>query len=248
MDGGLSGRAALVTGAARGIGFEIARRLAEAGALVAVADIDGEAARAAAEAVSSNALALVCDVADEDSARRAVEIAENELGPLTILVNNAGICPLTAFDQVTRREWDRVLAINLTGAFLMSQAAFRSIAGAGPRGRIINISSVGGQMGGVMVGVHYAAAKAGLIGLTKSLARLLAPSRGTANAIAPGTSATEMTAAWGDEILAGVTAKIPLGRLCAAEEIAAAALFLAGDEAGFITGATLDVNGGLYLR
>ncbi len=141
-----------------------------------------------------------------------------------------------------------MLAVNLTAAFLTSQEAYGQIQAAGKQGRIVNLSSVGGQMGGVLVGVHYAASKAGLVGLTKSLARLLAPTGGTANCVAPATTATDMTAAWGAELQERVRSQIPLGRLGTPEEIAAAVCFLCTDEAAFITGATLDVNGGLYLR
>lgn len=248
MTGKLEGRAALVTGAGRGIGLEIARALSEEGAPVTLADIDGAALRMAAKSLGGQVLPLKCDVTRESDVRRAVAATVGRFGNLSILVNNAGICPLTPFGEVTRKEWERVLAVNLTAAFLLSQEACPHIRVAGTHGRIVNLSSVGGQMGGVLVGVHYAASKAGLLGLTKSLARLLAPSGATANCVAPATTATDMTAAWGDELQARVRSQIPLGRLGAPQEIAAAVRFLCTDEAAFITGATLDVNGGLYLR
>lgn len=248
MSGQLNGRAALVTGAARGIGLEIARMLYDEGAAVSVADIDAAALRAAAKSIGDGALPLRCDVTRESDVHRAVATTASRFGELTILVNNAGICPLTPFGETSRKEWDQVLAVNLTAAFLTSQAACPHIQAAGKRGRIVNISSVSGQMGGVLVGVHYAASKAGLIGLTKSLARMLAPSGGTANCVAPATTTTEMTAAWGEERQDRVRAQIPLGRLGTPQEIAAAVCFLCTDDAAFITGATLDINGGIYLR
>ncbi len=248
MSGQLSDRVALVTGAARGIGLEIARALYDEGAAVTLVDIDGVALRAAVKSIGDGALPFRCDVTREVDVRRAIAATVDRFGELTILVNNAGICPLTPFGQVSRKEWDQVLAVNLTAAFLTSQEAYPHIQVAGKRGRIVNISSVGGQMGGVLVGVHYAASKAGLIGLTKSLARLLAPSGGTANSVAPATTATDMTAVWGEELQERVRAQIPLGRLGTPQEIAAAVRFLCTDDAAFITGATLDVNGGMYLR
>ncbi|MGE5603722.1 MAG: SDR family NAD(P)-dependent oxidoreductase [Nitrososphaerales archaeon] len=248
MSGQLSGRVALVTGAARGIGLEIARALYDEGAAVTLADIDGLALRAASKSLGGAAFPLRCDVTRESDVRRAVAATASRFGALSILVNNAGICPLTPFGEVSRKEWDRVVAVNLTAAFLTSQEAYPHIQVAGNRGRIVNISSVGGQMGGVLVGVHYTASKAGLIGLTKSLARSLAPSGGTANCVAPATTATEMTAVWGEELQDRVRSQIPLGRLGTPQEIAAAVRFLCTDDAAFITGATLDVNGGLYLR
>ena len=134
-------------------------------------------------------------------------------GGLDILVNNAGICPLSPFAEISEAEWDRVLAVNLKGAFLCCQAALPHLRQAGRRGRIINIASVGGQMGGVLVGAHYAASKAGLIGLTKSLAKLLAPDGVTVNCVSPATTSTDLTAAWSDEMQARVRAQIPLGPL-----------------------------------
>jgi 3-oxoacyl-[acyl-carrier protein] reductase len=248
MTGKLTGRAALVTGAARGIGLEIARALHEEDAWVTLADIDGAALRAAAKSLGASVLPLRCDVTREADVRRAVAATVGRFGNLSILVNNAGVCPLTPFGEVSRKEWERVLDVNLTGAFLISQEAYPHIRVAGKHGRIVNLSSVGGQMGGVLVGIHYAASKAGLIGLTKSLARLLAAHGATANCVAPATTATDMTAAWGKELQGRVRSQIPLGRLGAPEEIAAAVRFLCTDDAAFITGATLDVNGGLYLR
>jgi 3-oxoacyl-[acyl-carrier protein] reductase len=239
-----SRRVALVTGAARGIGLAIARALADEGASVAMAD--SQDLRALSRPVRS--LAITADVTRPDEVGQAVKTTVAAFGRLDILVNNAGICPLTPFAEISPDEWDRVLAVNLKGAFLCCQAALPHLRRAGSDGRIINIASVAGQMGGVVVGAHYAASKAGLIALTKSLARLLAPDGVTVNCIAPAATATDLTAAWPGELQGRVQSQIPLGRFAQADEIAAAVCYLASDAASFITGATLDLNGGLYLR
>jgi 3-oxoacyl-[acyl-carrier protein] reductase len=244
----LGGRVALVTGAARGIGLATARALAQRGASVALVDIDGRALDGAATACGRNAIALESDVSHLAEVQSAVDTTAGRFGALDILVNNAGICPLTPFAEIPEDEWDRVMAINLKGAFLCCQASLPYLRRSGRRGRIINIASVAGQMGGVLVGAHYAASKAGLIALTKSLARLVAPDGVTVNCIAPATTESDLTAAWPEALRAQVRGQIPLGRLATPEEIAEAACFLAEGGAAFITGATLDVNGGLYLR
>jgi 3-oxoacyl-[acyl-carrier protein] reductase len=244
----LSGRAALVTGAAHGIGLGVARALSGCGVRVAMVDVDESLLQLAAGSVGVSALALAADVSREEQVRRAVETAVQEFGGLDILVNNAGICPMSAFPDISETEWDRVLDINLKGAFLFCQTALPALRRSGARGRIINISSVAGQMGGVSVGAHYAASKAGLIGLSKSLAQFLAQDRVTVNCLAPSTIETDMTSSWTRQDVERVQSKIPLGRLGQLEEIAEAVCFLASDGAGFITGATLDINGGLYLR
>ena len=237
-------RSAIITGGARGIGRAIGKAFAAEGARVALTDIDASALEAAGQELQ--ALAVVTDVADEGSVQAMVEQVMKSYGRIDILVNNAGICPLTPFESIRRADWDRVLAINLTGAFLCSQAVVPSMTRAG-YGRIINISSVAGKMGGVTVGAHYAASKAGLLGLTWSLARLYAPFGITANAIAPVTIETELTRDWSKQALEQIRQSIPLGRLARANDVAAAAVFLASEEAGFITGEVIDVNGGFLM-
>jgi 3-oxoacyl-[acyl-carrier protein] reductase len=187
-------------------------------------------------------------VSRQDDVRCAIDRTVEHFGALDILVNNAGICPLRDFADVTEEEWDRVLDINLKGAFFCCQTALPHVRNSGERGRVVNISSVAGQSGGVLAPVHYSASKAGLIVLTKTLARILASDRATVNCVAPGTTATDLTDAWGEDLRERVKAAIPLGRLGQPEEIAEAVCFLVSDRAAFITGATLDVNGGLFIR
>jgi len=239
----LQDRVAIITGGARGIGHAIGRAFAHQGARIVLADIDPAVQDAAREI---NARGMIANVADENSVNALVKSTFEQFGRIDILVNNAGICPLTPFESITRAEWERVLAINLTGAFLCSQAVVPIMKQA-RYGRIVNISSVAGKMGGIAVGAHYAASKAGLLGLTKSLARIYAPFGITANAIAPATIETDMTRGWSVETLERLRQANPVGRLGQPQDVAAAAVFLASDEASFITGEVLDVNGGFLM-
>jgi 3-oxoacyl-[acyl-carrier protein] reductase len=244
----LTGRVAFVTGAARGIGLAVATELSQRGASVALADVDVPALQTATRPLGDRALAVEADVSRQDEVRRAIERTVEHFGGLDILVNNAGICPLRDFADVTEEEWDRVMAINLKGALFCCQAALPHLRMSGNQGRVVNISSVAGQSGGVLAPIHYSASKAGLIVMTKTLARILAPDRATVNCVAPGTTATDLTDAWTEETRERVRTAIPLGRLGRPEEIAEAVCFLVSDKAAFITGATLDVNGGLFIR
>jgi 3-oxoacyl-[acyl-carrier protein] reductase len=166
-------------------------------------------------------------------------------GQIDILVNNAGIAPMTPLEEITVEEWDLVLSVNLKGTFLCSQAVIPTLREQGS-GKIINISSSAGQMGGLAVSTHYSASKAGVLGLTKTLARNLAPHI-QVNAIAPGTTESEMTREWGKETIAGLVRQIPARRLGQPSDVAAVALFLASDDSSYITGQTLSVNGGLLM-
>ena len=248
MNGELGGRTALITGAGRGIGLAIATALSADGAAVALLDIDASDLQAAAASIGDQALAIQADVRRLAEVREAVERTNQHFGGLDILVNNAGVCSLTGISEITEDEWDRMLNINLKGAFFCCQAALPYLRLSGRGGRIVNMASVAGQSGGVTVGVHYSASKAGLIGLSKSLAQMLAADGVTVNCVAPGTIASDMTLGWSEDIQSELIRAIDLGRYGQPEEIAAAVRYLVSDAASFITGATLDINGGLYYR
>jgi len=250
MTAALDGRVALITGAGSGIGKAIAHIFAQNGAAVVLVDIDlvsAEKATSEIEGQGGRALAMKCDVTESVQVQRAVQETIQKFKGLHILVNNAGVSPLRAFEQISLEEWNRVLAVNLTGPFLFCQVALPHLRKAGSKGRIINIGSLAGQTGGIMVGAHYAASKGGLMVLTRQLAKILAPDGVTVNNISPGTTDTTLTQAWSEETRQSLISQIPLGRLGKPEEVASLALFLASDEAGFITGATMNVNGGLFI-
>ncbi len=242
----LSGRVAIVTGAARGLGRAIAETLAAAGAKVACVDGNVDVLDqtvAGLKAAGRTAIALACDVTDSRRVGEVVDEVIKELGGLDILVNNAGITRDNVVLRMKDEQWDAVIGINLKGTFLFSRAAARPMIKA-HRGRIINIASVSGLMGNPGQ-ANYSASKAGVIGLTRTIAKELAGRNVTVNAVAPGFIATEMTAALGDEVLEEVKKRIPLGRLGEPQDVADAVLFLASDGAAFITGQVLTVDGGL---
>ncbi len=244
----LDGRIALVTGASQGIGRTCAVELAKAGATVALAarNVD-KLAEVAAEIVAAGgkAQAFALDVASEESIKECAKAVIAALGTVSILVNNAGITRDILAMRMKRKDWDDVLTTNLTGAFLMTQAVMSTMVKA-RWGRIINITSVVGETGQAGQ-ANYAASKAGLIGLTKALARELASRTITVNAIAPGFIETAMTGILNDEQRAAMMGIIPLNRAGTELDVAHAATFLASDEASYITGHTLDVNGGMYM-
>lgn len=241
-------KSAIITGAARGIGLEIAWSLAKSGVKVALIDLDEEKVMRATQQLNDAGYEAICmavDVSDESQVKAMARQVLIRLGRIDILINNAGICPITSVEAITSQEWDLVLGVNLKGAFLCSQAVIPALREQG-RGKIINIASSAGQMGGLAVGLHYSASKAGLFGLTKGLARILAPDI-QVNAVSPGTTESEMTTGWTQEAIDGIVSKIPAGRLGRPADVAAAVSFLASDEANFITGQTLSVNGGLLM-
>ncbi|MDD2804382.1 MAG: 3-oxoacyl-[acyl-carrier-protein] reductase [Elusimicrobiales bacterium] len=245
----LEGKAALVTGAARGIGLEIAAAFAAEGAAVAVADLSLEESAAAAAEIAAKtgarAIGLGLDVTKEADCERALAETEKAFGKVDILVNNAGITKDNLVLRMKETDFDAVISVNLKGAFLMAKAASKLMLKA-RAGRIINISSVVGQSGQAGQ-ANYSASKAGLIGLTKSLAREFAPRQVLVNAVAPGFIRTRMTDGLKDEAKAKISEMIPLGRMGEPGEVAKAALFLAGDDSAYITGQVLAVNGGLYM-
>ena len=241
-------RIALVTGASQGIGRAIALRLAANGAHVALAarNMD-KLAEVAAEIAAAGGVAhsFALDISNEESIKACAKTVIAHFGRVEILVNNAGITRDTLSMRMRRHDWDDVLTTNLTGAFLLSQACMSTMLKS-RWGRIINITSVVGETGQAGQ-ANYAASKAGLIGLTKSLARELASRSITVNAVAPGMIATAMTEVLTDEQKAAMAAQIPVGRAGTDVEIAAAVAFLASEDAAYITGHTLDVNGGMYM-
>ena len=243
-----AGRVALVTGASQGIGRAVALRLAAEGASVALAarSLDKlEAVAAEIAAAGGTARAFPLDMADEASIKACVKNVVAAFGKLEILVNNAGITRDILALRMKRHDWDDVLTTNLTGAFLMTQACMSPMLKA-KWGRVINITSVVGETGQAGQ-ANYAASKAGLIGLTKSLARELGSRAITVNAVAPGFIETAMTAILTDEQKLAMTSQVPLARPGTDHDVAAAVAFLASDDAAYITGHTLDVNGGMYM-
>jgi 3-oxoacyl-[acyl-carrier protein] reductase len=244
----LEGRVALVTGASQGIGRAVSLALAERGATVALAARnEAKLAEVATEIATAGgtASAFALDLSSEDSIKECAKAVIARLGKVDILVNNAGITRDILSLRMKRKDWDDVLTTNLTGAFLMTQACMGSMLKT-RWGRVINITSVVGETGQAGQ-ANYAASKAGLIGLTKSLARELASRTITVNAVAPGYIETAMTAVLNDEQRTAMTSQIPLQRAGTDRDIAAAVAFLASEEAGYITGHTLDVNGGMYM-
>lgn len=242
-------RTALVTGGSRGIGRAIALALAEQVSSIAIfyagrQDAANETV-GALEKKGVTALALKCDVGDAGAVKDAVRQARETLGPISLLVNNAGITRDGLTLRMDAKDFDEVVRVNLNGAFYTAQACYRDLLKA-EGGRIVNISSVSGLMGNPGQ-ANYAAAKAGLIGLTKTLARELAGRGVTVNAVCPGFIETDMTGAMDSETLAQALKAVPKGRLGRAEEIASAVAFLCSDKADYITGAVLQVDGGLYI-
>jgi 3-oxoacyl-[acyl-carrier protein] reductase len=244
----LTGRIALVTGASQGIGRACAMELARAGAHVALAarTLDKlEAVAAEITAAGGTAHAFALDVSSEESIKACAKAVIAHFGKVEILVNNAGITRDGLMMRMKRADWDDVLTTNLTGAFLLTQACVSSLL-KNRWGRIINITSVVGETGQAGQ-ANYAASKAGLIGLTKSLARELASRNITVNAVAPGFIETPMTHVLTEEQKAAFNTQIPLGRIGTDADIAHAVAFLASEEAAYITGHTLDVNGGMHM-
>ena len=245
----LKDQVAVVTGGAQGIGRAICHTLAASGAVVVVADLNLEGAQQAAADISrtgARAIAARVDVAEESSVRSLYELVMRDARRLDILVNNAGICRAIPILDIDVAEWDRVLAVNLRGTFLMSREAFRLMKEQ-RRGKIISLASAAAKVGGLTAGAHYSASKAGVICFTKSLALQSAPFKINVNAVCPGPTATEMTEAWGDETNRAFAEKIPWKEYGQPQDIADAVAFLASSRARYITGEILDVNGGFVM-
>jgi 3-oxoacyl-[acyl-carrier protein] reductase len=244
----LSGRIALVTGASQGIGRACALRLAAAGAAVAVAARNQEKLNELVQQITSTggkAAAFPMDVAEEDQIKSAFKATLTHFGKIDILVNNAGITRDQLVMRMKRADWDAVLNTNLTSAYLCTQQVMSSMLKQ-RWGRIVNITSVFGQMGQAGQ-ANYASSKAGLIGLTMAIAREVGSRNITCNAVAPGFIETSMTSALGEDFKQMAVKNIPLGRVGSPEDVASAVAFLASDEASYITGHVLSVNGGMLM-
>jgi len=245
----LTGKVAMVTGAGRGLGKAIADVLASRGAHVIINDRTLEPAQDAAQAIQNRgerASAIAFDVAEPDQVETAFQKACKDHGRVDILINNAGIGDFVSFPEISPEKWDRMLNIHLKGSFNCCQAV---LAGMKEQryGKIVNISSVAGKRGDFIGNAHYTAAKAGIIGLTKSLALYAAPFGINVNAIAPGLIATELSDGMSNEMKATTISRIPAGRLGLPEEIGRATAFLVSDDASYVFGETLSVNGGSYM-
>jgi len=245
----LDGKVAIVTGAGRGIGRAIALVLAREGADLVVNDVDSRSAEATANeirAMGRHALSMVADVSDREEVIEIVEAAVKAFGKIDILVNNAGIFSSTPLEDITEESWDKIMKVNLKSVFLCSQAVMKFMKRQ-RSGKIVNIASLAGKVGGMVAGADYAASKAGVICLTKSLAKQLAPYGINVNAVAPAWIETDMMKDWPRETKEAVLRQIPLGRFGKPEEVAETVVFLVSDGAGFITGATIDINGGILM-
>ena len=241
----LSGRKALVTGATGGIGGAIARALHAQGATVALSGTRRPALDAAVEALGERAHAVEADLSSKESVEGLIPAAEAAVGPLDILVNNAGITRDNLFLRMKDEEWDAVIAVDLTAVFRLSRAAVKGMMRR-RFGRIVNIGSVVGATGNPGQG-NYAAAKAGLVGMTKALGAEVASRGITVNCVAPGFIASPMTDALDERQRGAILANVPAGRLGEGAEIGAAVVYLASAEAAYVTGTTLHVNGGLAM-
>jgi len=241
----LTGKGALVTGASGGLGGAIAKALRRQGARVALSGTRREALEALAAELGGDAIVLPADLSDAQAVEALVPAAETAFGALDILVNNAGVTRDSLFMRMKDEDWDRVLAVNLTAAFRLARASLKGMMRR-RHGRIINITSVVGVTGNPGQG-NYAAAKAGLLGMSKSLAAEVASRNITVNCVAPGFIVSPMTDALNDKQRETILATVPMGRLGEGADVAAAVVYLASNEAAYITGQTLHVNGGMAM-
>jgi NAD(P)-dependent dehydrogenase (short-subunit alcohol dehydrogenase family) len=247
----LRGKTAIITGAAspRGIGLATARRFAEEGARVAILDIDGPAAQAAAKDLGDAHIGVACNVADQTSCVKAVETVSDAFGQIDILINNAGITEPVKFLDIKPGDWDRIQDVNLKGILFLSQAVIPHMQKQ-KAGSIACMSSVSAQRGGgIFGGPHYSAAKAGVLGLAKAMAREFGADGIRVNCVTPGLIGTDITSGkLTDEMRTKILEGIPLGRLGEAKDVAGIYTFLASDLSAYVTGAVIDVNGGMLIH
>jgi 3-oxoacyl-[acyl-carrier protein] reductase len=244
------GKVSIVTGGGAGIGEAIALAFAREGAHVAIWDLDGNRAEKVSSTIQEmghKSIAIQMSVANAREVNASVQRVLREYGRIDILINNAGICQVVpSLEEIKEEDWDRVLAVNLKGVFLCSKAVM-GIMKKQKAGKIINMGSLAGKVGGIATGAHYAASKAAVMCLTKSLAKELGPYGVHVNAIAPGVIETDMTQMITGGDWRAYLSTIPLGRIGVVDEVAKVALFLASDEASYLTGEIIDVNGGQFM-
>jgi 3-oxoacyl-[acyl-carrier protein] reductase len=247
----LTGRVAIVTGAAQGIGFHTARMMCRNGMRVALVDLNKEKLQKAADELNAlpdgaGAVAFACDVSDIGAIEKTVGEIASRFGRIDVLVNGAGILSASKIPDIQKEEWDRILGVNLSGAFFMVQKALPFLKQS-KHPRIINISSVAGRMGGMENSMSYAASKGGLCAITRGMARHLGPFHITVNAVCPGPTRTPIMDNYTEEAMRNLESKNCLGRIGESDDVAAGICYLASEEAGYVTGIMLDINGGFWM-
>jgi len=247
----LEGRVAIVTGAAQGIGFHAAKMMCKNGMRVALVDLKDEKLQKSSAELnalpgSAGTAPFVCDVSDEKAIEKTVNEIAAHFGGIDVLVNAAGILSATKISDIQKKEWDSVLGVNLGGTFFMVQKALPYLKQS-KHPRVINISSVAGRMGGVENSMSYAASKGGICAITRGMARHLGPFHITVNAVCPGPTRTPIMDAYSEEAMRNLASKNFLGRVGESDDVAAGICYLASEEAGYVTGAMLDINGGFWI-